>query len=95
MKVTFNRLAMDELITAARQLDLKIKLGHALLDEYGAWEIQVKRFPNSCPEIAPGIRSGYLKRFKYHVTYRVCTDAIRILYVRYARRAPLKHWSRI
>lgn len=94
MKATFNRLAMNELIAAARQLDLAAKLGHAFLDEYETWESQVKRFPLSCPEIAPGIRCGYLKRFKYHVTYRVCTDAIRILYVRYARRAPLKHWVR-
>ena len=94
MKVTFNRLAMDELIAAARDLDLKAKLGQAFLDEYEQWEAQVKRFSHSCPEIAPGIRCGYLKRFKYHVTYRVCTDAIRILYVRYARRAPLKHWGR-
>jgi len=85
---------MDELIAAARQLDSKRKLGHAFLDEYEVWETQVKQFPNSCPEIAPGIRCGYLQRFKYHVTYRVCADVIRILYVRYARRAQLTHWSR-
>ena len=94
MKVSFNRLAMDELIAAARDLDLKAKLGHAFLEEYEKWEAQVKQFPNSCPEIAPSIRCAYLKRFKYHVTYRVSNDTIRILYVRYAGREPLKQWAR-
>lgn len=94
MKATFHRLAEVELIGAARDLDAKAKLGHAFLAEYENWEAQICRFPLACPEIAPGIRCGYLKRFKYHVTYRVLHDAIRILYVRHARREPLRHWKR-
>ncbi len=94
MKATFHREAEAELIAAARDLDAKAKLGHAFLDEYENWETQIRRFPLACHEIAPGIRCGYLKRFKYHITYRVLPGAVRILYVRSARQAPLKHYSR-
>ena len=89
MKVSFNRLADQELVAAARKLADAANLGGAFLDEYEAWEAQVKEHPLSCPEIAPGIRRGYLSRFKYHVTYQVRGQTIRILYVRYARQAPL------
>ena len=89
MKVSFNRLAEQELVAAARELTDAANLGAAFLDEYEAWETQVKQHPLSCPEIAPGIRRGFLSRFKYHVTYEVRGQSIRILYVRYARKAPL------
>jgi hypothetical protein len=94
MKVSFNRLAEAELIAAARFLEAERKLGSALLDEYAAWEKRVIAYPESFPEIAPGIRSGYLTRFKYHVTYALRADGLRILYVRSARQAPLRRWSR-
>lgn len=89
MKVSFNRLAEQELIAAARRLADAAKLGGPFLDEYEAWETQIKQHPLSCPEIAPGIRRGYLSRFKYHVTYTIRGQSIRILYIRYARQAPL------
>ena len=94
MRATFHREAEAELITAARDLDAKARLGHAFLAEYEKWEGQIRRFPLACPEIAPSIRCGYLKRFKYHVTYRVLPGTIRILYVRSARQEPLKHFRR-
>jgi hypothetical protein len=89
VKVSFNSLAEQELIAAARELADSASLGGAFLDEYEAWEAQVKEHPYSCPEIASGIRRGYLSRFKYHVTYTVRGQSIRILYIRYARQAPL------
>ena len=94
MKVAFNRLASEELIAAARHLKVEANLRHAFLDEYEIWEMQVKQFPQSFPEIAPGIRCGYLKRFKYHVTYRVEADTIRILYLRHEKQSRLKNWTR-
>ncbi|MBC7368994.1 MAG: hypothetical protein H7343_19655 [Undibacterium sp.] len=94
MKVGFNRLAEGELIAAAQYLETEARLGGAFLDVYETWETQVKRFPESCPEIAQGIRCGYLKRFKYHVTYMVRGETIRILYVRSARQASLSAWPR-
>ncbi len=66
MKVSFNRFAERELIAAARYLQSEASLGREFLDEYEAWEARVRRFPKSCPEIAPGIHCGYLARFKYH-----------------------------
>ena len=92
MKVSFNRLAETELIAAARYLDAERRLGGAFLDEYAEWKNQVKQLPSAFPEIAPGIRCGYLSRFKYHVTYTVRGDVIRILYVRSARQAPQRFW---
>lgn len=89
MKVSFNLLAEQELIAAARKLADAANLGGVFLDEYEAWEAQIKEHPYSCPEIAPGIRRGYLSRFKYHVTYAIRGQSIRILYVRCARQAPL------
>lgn len=89
MTVTFNRLAEQELIAAARHLADTSNLGDAFLDEYEAWEARIVRHPLSCPEIVPGIRRGYLRRFKYHVTYAVRGKFLRILYLRYARMAPL------
>ncbi len=94
MTVSFNRLAEQELIAAARYLQTEARLGAAFLDEYEAWEEQVKRFPAACPEIAPGIRAGFLRRFKDHVTYLVRDDTIRILYLRHAKQEPLKKWPR-
>ena len=94
MRATFNRLAVQELVEAACYLHVEANLGGAFLDEYEAWEARVLRFPKSCPEIAPGIRCGFLQRFKYHVTYTIRGDTLRILYVRHARQAPLKTWPR-
>ena len=95
MRVSFHRFAEQELIAAARYLEVERHLGAAFLDEYKAWERQVLEFPQSCPEIAPTIRGGYLSRFKFHVTYQVRGEVIRILYLRHARQAPLREWKRI
>ena len=94
MRVTFNQLAAQELVDAARYLHAEANLGGAFLDEYESWEARVIRFPKSCPEIASGIRSGFLKRFKDHVTYTIRGDTLRILYVRHACQEPLKTWTR-
>lgn len=94
MRVSFNRFAEQELIAAARYLEAEARLGAAFLDEYEAWERQVLEFPKSCPEIAPTIRCGYLARFKYHVTYQVRGEVLRILYLRHTRRAPLRELKR-
>lgn len=94
MKASFNRLAEEELIAAARYLQSEAGLGREFLNEYVAWEARTRRFPASCPEIAPGIRCGFLKRFKYHVTYTIRGETLRILYVRSARQEPLKNLLR-
>jgi plasmid stabilization system protein ParE len=94
VKVSFNRLAEQELIAAARYLQQESLLGSAFLDEYAAWEAKVTQFPACCPEISPNIRCGFLKRFKYHVTYLLRGETIRILYIRHARQERLKLWPR-
>jgi hypothetical protein len=82
------------LIAAARYLEAERGLGSAFLDEYTAWEKRIRSFPESCPEIAPDIRCGYLPRFKYHVTYTLRRRSLRILYIRSASRQPLDRWPR-
>lgn len=94
MTVSFNRSAGQELVAAATKLAEVANLGGAFLNEYEAWEAQIKQHPHSCPEIAPDIRRGYLPRFKYHVTYTIRGQSIRILYIRYARQAPLTSFRR-
>lgn len=94
MTVSFNRSAAQELIAAALKLAEVANFGGAFLDEYEAWETQIRKHPLSSPEIASGIRRGYLPRFKYHVTYTIRAQSIRILYVRYARQAPLTSFRR-
>lgn len=94
MRVSFNGFAEQELLAAAKHFEAEARLGVAFLEEYEAWERQIVEFPNSCPEIAPTIRCGYLSRFKYHVTYQVRGEVIRILYIRHARQAPLVTFKR-
>ena len=94
MKASFNRLAAEEVIAAARYLQTEAGCGREFLNEYEAWELRTRRFPASCPEIASGIRCGFLQRFKYHVTYTIRGDTLRILYVRSARQAPLRNLLR-
>jgi hypothetical protein len=94
LKASFNRLAEAELIAAARYLQAEAGLGREFLEEYLAWERRTCRFPASCPEIVPGIRCGYLPRYKYHVTYTIRGDILRILYVRSARQEPLSDLPR-
>lgn len=47
MTASFNRSAGQELIAAARKLAEVTNLGGAFLDEYEAWEAQIKRHPLS------------------------------------------------
>lgn len=53
MKVSFNRLAEQELIAAALQFEAEAHLGAAFLDEYQAWEKQVRAFPVHVPKSLP------------------------------------------
>jgi hypothetical protein len=53
VKVSFNRLAEQELVAAARELTDAANLGAAFLDEYEAWETQVKQHPLSCLKSRP------------------------------------------
>ena len=70
MKVLFHPLAERELIAAALYLDSEVGLGAKFLDTYEAWEVQVAKYPESCPEIGMCIRKGVLPRFKYLIGYK-------------------------
>lgn len=87
MKVRFHPLAERELIAGALYLDQEAGLGSEFLDAYEAWEANIRKFPDSGPEIGMGIRKGLLKRFKYLIGYKIKGTGrakhIRILYIRH------------
>lgn len=62
MQVGFHPLAERELIAAALYLDQEAELGSEFLDAYESWEANLRRFPESGPEIGMGIRKGLIKR---------------------------------
>ena len=96
MKVRFHPLAQRELISAALYIEQEAQLGSEFLNEYEAWEANIRQFPESCPEIGLGIRKGVLKRFKYIVGYKIKgvdrSRSIRILYIRHAAQDS-KDWT--
>jgi len=49
MKVSFNRLAAQELIGAARKLADAANLGAAFLDEYETWKPRLRSIPFPAP----------------------------------------------
>jgi plasmid stabilization system protein ParE len=87
VKVVLHRRAREELIAAAPYLEEAAGLGAALLDEFDAWQRQVRKFPQSGPLIGPQIRKGILLRFNYVIAYEVRPDEIRVLYLRHAKQA--------
>jgi hypothetical protein len=70
MRVSFNRLAEQELIAAARHLETEARLGVAFLDEYESWERQILAFPRSCPVVASRDGKTMLRVLRVQHGYR-------------------------
>ncbi len=91
-RVSFHRLAEDELNDAAQYYERGSPgLGAAFLAEAERVVQEILRFPESAPEVKPGVRRRLLRRFPYGILYAVREQEIRILAVMNLRRRPF-YW---
>jgi plasmid stabilization system protein ParE len=94
MNVRFLEAAQMELDEAYEWYDIQVTgLGGKFIEE--AW-VAIRRivvFPESCEEVAFGIRKCLIRRFPYLLMYRVDQSEILVLAVAYQHRKPL-YWKK-
>jgi plasmid stabilization system protein ParE len=66
-------------------------LGYEFLDELDRVVHRIKVYPESCAELAPGLRRALLSRFPYGLIYAQDADAIVIVAVAHLHREP-RYW---
>ena len=66
-------------------------LGQEFLDELDRVVRRAIRFPQSCPEIEPGIRRGLIARFPYGLIYGIDDDTLVVIAVAHLHRRP-RYW---
>ena len=70
--VKYHEAAEDELLTEVGYLELRASgLGRRFLAEVGRAEDLIAQFPESAPEISPGIRKRVLRKFPYSLSIRL------------------------
>jgi hypothetical protein len=90
--VWYHEAAEDELLTAMSYLESRAKgLGRRFLDEVTRAENQIATFPQSGPEILPGIRKCLLRKFRYSLINSVEGNGAIVLAVSHHNRAP-NYW---
>jgi toxin ParE2 len=67
-------------------------LGADFLAELDLAVSRIRRFPESCPAVAAGMRRALLNRFSYGLWYAVETDAIIVYAVAHLHREP-HYWA--
>jgi plasmid stabilization system protein ParE len=91
-RISFHRLAEAELNDAAQYYDhVSPGLGATFLDEAEHAIQQILAFPESAPEVSPGVRRKLIRKFPYGVLYSIREYDIRILAVMNLRRRPF-YW---
>ena len=92
MKISFLSLAQKELDDAVIWYDEQASgLGTEFLDELDRAVRRVACFPQSSPEIEPGIRRCLLTRFPYGILYSLDGESIIIIAVAHLHREP-RYW---
>ena len=91
--VKYHEAAEDELLTEVGYLELRASgLGRRFLAEVGRAEDLIAQFPESAPEILPGIRKRVLRKFPYSLIYTIERDELLILAVAHHSRRP-GYWA--
>jgi plasmid stabilization system protein ParE len=89
MTVLYHEAAEQELLHAVGYLEMRAKgLGRRLLADVRKAEDRMTRFPESAPEIVPGIRRLLLQKFPYSLFYTIENGDLLILAVAHQRRRP-------
>ncbi len=93
MKIRFLAPARQELDDAViwynEQAD---ELGQEFLDELDRAIRRSVAYPQSCPEIEPGLRRCLLARFPYGLVYGLDGDTVVVVAVAHLHREP-RYWS--
>ena len=94
--VRYHPAAEDELLAEIGYLELRVRgLGRRFYGEVRKAEQRIARFPQSAPEVLPGIRKCTLHKFPFSILYSIENDGALILAVAHHRRRPSYWWSRV
>ena len=89
----YHEAAQDELLNEIGYLELQAKdLGRRFYAEVRRAERLISQFPESAPEIRPGIRKHLLLKFRYSLIYSKENDGVFVLAVAHQRRRP-GYWA--
>ena len=92
MTVRFLSLARQELDDAHDWYEQQCAgLGREFLDEVDRVVRRIRRYPESCAELALGLRRGLLARFPYGLIYGRDGEALVIVAVAHLHRRP-QYW---
>ncbi len=92
--VRYHQAAEDELLQEIGYLELRtIGLGRRFFAEVRRVENLIAEFPESAPQISPGIRKRVLRKFRYSLIYSIEKDGLLILAVAHHSRRP-GYWVR-
>jgi toxin ParE1/3/4 len=87
--VKYHEAAEDELLNEIGYLELRANgLGRRFFTEAQTAENLLAQFPESAPEILPGIRKRVLRKFPYSLIYTIEADELLILAVAHHSRRP-------
>jgi plasmid stabilization system protein ParE len=90
--VSYHQAAEDELLAEIGYLELRVPgLGRRFHAEVRRSEDRLAKFPQSAPEVAPGIRKYPLRKFPFSILYSIEKDGLLILAVAHQRRRP-RYW---
>ena len=91
--VRYHQAAEDELLAEIGYLEMRVPgLGRRFHAEVRKAENELARFPQSAPEVAPGIRKHPLRKFPFSILYSIEKDGLLILAVAHHRRRP-RYWT--
>lgn len=92
--VKYHEAAEEELLNEIAYLELRLPgLGRRFYTEIQRAENLVAQFPESGPEISPGIRKFVVRVFPFSLIYAIEKDSVLVLAVAHQRRRP-GYWLR-
>lgn len=92
MRIRFLALARQELDDAFDWYQRQSAgLGYEFLDEVDRAVRRIKSYPDSCVEMAPGLRRALVNRFPYGLVYGQDADTILVIAVAHLHRKP-RYW---
>lgn len=87
--VRYHQAAEDELLHEIGYLEVRAPgLGRRFFAEVRIAEGLIAKFPESAPEVLPGIRKHVLRKFRYSLIYSVEKDGLLVLAVAHHHRRP-------
>lgn len=90
--VKYHDAAEDELLAEIGYLELRVRgLEWRFYTEVRQAEDRITMFPESAPEVAPGIGKHPLRKFPFSILYSIEKDGVLILAVAHHRRRP-RYW---